>query len=123
MHPLSVSTDLISLPAMRTMALLLRHGVTDRSGDGRFYEVYPAASLNCWDIKCEGYKQKNERNVRNRVVDMLQGRLQIEGDLSKYAETDHAIDALIASLTVRAAAKGLTVKPEGGQVALAKSEG
>ena len=43
--PLSVSTDRIALPAMRAMALLHRHGVTDRSGDGRFFEVYPAGSL------------------------------------------------------------------------------
>lgn len=43
--PLSVSTDLISLPAMRCAALLGRFGVADRSGDGRFFEVYPAAAL------------------------------------------------------------------------------
>jgi hypothetical protein len=35
-RPLSVASDRIALPAMRAMALLRRHGVTDRSGDGRF---------------------------------------------------------------------------------------
>jgi predicted nuclease with RNAse H fold len=45
---LSVSADRIALPAMRTFALLVRHGVTDRSGDKKFYEVYPAGSLSRW---------------------------------------------------------------------------
>src|SRR5688572_15552106 len=35
--PLSVSTDRIALPAMRAKSLLQRYGVSDRSGDGKFF--------------------------------------------------------------------------------------
>ena len=59
--PLSVSTDRIALPAMRAMALLRRHGVTDRSGDGRFFEVYPAGSLKAWGLPHRGYKGSETR--------------------------------------------------------------
>src|ERR1700730_1724314 len=55
--PLSVSADRIALPAMRTFALLVRHGVTDRSDDNKFYEVYPAGSLSQWGLTSRGYKK------------------------------------------------------------------
>jgi predicted nuclease with RNAse H fold len=123
-NPLSVSTDLISLPAMRTMALLHRHSDTGRSD---FYEVYPAASLKCWSIPSAGYKKdkdgKKSRDVRDEMIKTLLSQLPLIGSPSMYAETDHAPDALIASLTARAAAKGLTEKSNGYQVDLAKSEG
>jgi len=41
----------------------------------------------------------------------------------EYAETDHALDALVASLTARAAVQGRTLRPEIGQVDLARREG
>ena len=56
--PLSVSTDRIALPAMRTSALLVRHGVTDGSGDKRFYEVYPAGSLSQWTRPITNKREK-----------------------------------------------------------------
>src|SRR5690606_776602 len=73
LRPLSVSTDQIALPAMRAMALLHRNEVTDKSGDGRFFEVYPAASLFCWKLPHKGYKGAGEerRTIGQSMVEQL----------------------------------------------------
>ena len=66
-RPLSVSADRIALPAMRAMALLKRHGVIDRSGDGRFFEVYPAGSLAIWKLTPkESYKKNTVESFKRR---------------------------------------------------------
>ncbi|RYD49082.1 MAG: DUF429 domain-containing protein [Verrucomicrobiaceae bacterium] len=121
--PLSVSSDRIALPAMRAMALLLRHRCVDRSGDGRFYEVYPAASLKRWGFPHSGYKNtSDEANaVRRAIRDEIQN--SFPSVPPSYANNDHALDALIASLTARAAALGLTLPPGETQGELGRGEG
>src|ERR1700730_6287257 len=64
--PLSVSADRIALPAMRTFALLVRHGVTDRSGYEKFYEVYPAGTLRQWRLTSRGYKMNTDDHKQAR---------------------------------------------------------
>src|ERR1700731_3662215 len=68
--PLSVSADRIALPAMRTFALLVRHGVTDRSDDNKFYEVYPAGSLSQWGLTSRGYKKNrpDHKEARETIL-------------------------------------------------------
>jgi predicted nuclease with RNAse H fold len=111
--PLSVSADRIALPAMRTVGLLIRHGVSDRSGDGKFYEVYPAASLKCWDLNNRGYKKDTQdgeparRNILRGLCEKMPWLVAPES----CAATSHGLDALIASLTVRAAIQNRTVQP------------
>jgi hypothetical protein len=124
LRPLSVSTDQISLPAMRAMALLKRHGVTDRSGDGRFFEVYPAGSLATWGLRHKGYKQGDHAaGKRGGILNALRAKFPVLTIPSSYAETDHALDALIAAITARLAALGLTQRPSQGQQSAAKTEG
>jgi hypothetical protein len=66
--PLSVSADRIALPAMCTFALLVRYGVTDRSGDERFCKVYPAGSLSQWGLTNRGYKRNvPDHNKREKA--------------------------------------------------------
>lgn len=48
-YPLSVSSDMVALIAMRCATLLGKLGVTDRSG-GKVVEVYPGASLRVWQL-------------------------------------------------------------------------
>ncbi|MEY4487836.1 MAG: hypothetical protein RIQ79_344 [Verrucomicrobiota bacterium] len=124
--PLSVSTDRIGLPAMRAMALLARHGVTDRSGgDGRFFEVYPAGSLKQWGLRCRDYKGPDKTAVATRralLAELRQAMPALEVD-DACARTDHAFDALIASLTTRAAALGRTLGASPAQRAVARREG
>lgn len=123
--PLSVSTDRIALKAIRANALLTRHGVKDRSGGPKFYEVYPAASLKSWGITCRGYKLIDPkcRRVRASIFEALQQKFpELElGD--EYVESSDALDALVASLTVRAAALGLTTKPGPELIPAAMREG
>jgi predicted nuclease with RNAse H fold len=124
--PLSVSTDRIGLPAMRAMALLTRHGVTDRSGgDGRFFEVYPAGSLKQWGLRCRSYKGPEKAALTTRralLAALRQAMPALQVDAS-YAQSDHAFDALIASLTTRAAALKQTLGPAPEDRATARREG
>jgi hypothetical protein len=111
--PLSVSTDRIALPAMRAMALLKRHGVTDKSGDGRFFEVYPAGSLALWELRFKSYKgsKVDARKHRIEILENLRQKLPTIVIHPDYAETDHALDALVASLTARLAVLKKTKTP------------
>lgn len=123
--PLSVSTERIALPAMRANALLLRYGMKDRSGGPRFYEVYPAASLKSWGLPHNGYERVDSecKRLRRKILNGLRKRLpwlEVDDD---YATDSDSLDALIASLTVRAAAQGLTIKPTRARLAVARVEG
>jgi predicted nuclease with RNAse H fold len=124
--PLSVSTDRIGLPAMRAMALLARHGVTDRSGgDGRFFEVYPAGSLKQWHMRYRGYKGTDKAAVvirRTLLAELRRALSELEVD-DACTQTDHVFDALIASLTTRVAAQGKTLAPKSEQCEIARREG
>lgn len=129
--PLRVAADRIAMPAMRAMALLRRHGVTDRSGpsDGRFFEVYPAASLAAWGITDIGsYKSTSAAKreaahvLRRKFLGRLRERFSlVAGD--ELAATDHALDALVVALTVHAARIGGTFPPEATQIDTARREG
>lgn len=123
--PLSVSTDRIALPAMRAMALLQRYKVTDRSGYCKFFEVYPAATLKTWGLDSRGYKRIDEECVtlRHKILSQLRQKLPWLEVSTDYAKTSDALDALIASLTVRAAYQKLTIKPTRSQVTVARREG
>jgi hypothetical protein len=96
-----------------------------KSGDGRFFEVYPAGTLSKWAISRKGYKQKNEegQTLRTAILSKLRAAMPWLVVSDEYAETDHALDALVASLTARAAVQGLTLRPELGQADLARREG
>ena len=124
-RPLSVSTDRIALPAMRAMALLRRHGVTNRRGDGRFFEVYPAGSLFCWKLRCRGYKRIDDEwaIVRREILSELQTKLRWLDVPDSYAESADSLDALVASLTARAAEQGFTMRPNQSELALTNREG
>jgi predicted nuclease with RNAse H fold len=114
--PLSVSSDLIAVAALRCQGLLTRMGVTDRSGDGRVYEVYPAAALRQWGFPSTGYKKVKGAPIREKLVGNLLAKarwLRVSDEQRGWLlESDDALDALIASLNARAARLGLTHSPE-----------
>ncbi|WP_419164393.1 DUF429 domain-containing protein [Candidatus Palauibacter sp.] len=75
--PLSVSSDLIAVPAMRAVRLLADAATgesIDRSGGGRFVEVYPAAALHVWGFPSRGYKRAKGAALRARLVSDLAER-------------------------------------------------
>jgi hypothetical protein len=128
--PLSVSTDLLGVTAFRCAALLAKLGDrVDRSGaKGLVIEVYPAAALKHWGLDAEGYKKSKGKEVRLKLVSQLCKRLKglcpLEGDHRDLCErSDDALDALIASLVVRARLLGKTSKPSSSEREHARIEG
>lgn len=124
LYPLSVSSDRIALPAMRAMALLKRHGVTDRSGNSKFFEVYPAGSLAAWELPNSGYKDPEKgRQARRGILTKLRKAMPWLDIPDAYRENADDLDSLIASLTARAAATGLTHLPNANALPAARQEG
>lgn len=129
--PLSVSADLIGHVALRCACLLAEAGrcglVIDRSGDGVVAEVYPAASLRAWGLAHAGYKQRGNREPLDDLVDKLKSYapwLHLGEAEGICRESHDAFDAVIAALTARAAAQGLTRRPRTEvEVAAASTEG
>lgn len=125
--PLSVSSDMIAIPAMRCASLLERLGVRDRSGDGRVFEVYPAAALRQWRLQYRGYKDRKDASALTVLLAGLKERaswLRISPPDERLCASCHdAFDALVASLVARAAAKGLTRRPTADELAAARVEG
>jgi predicted nuclease with RNAse H fold len=129
--PLSVSSDLIGVTAMRCAAILDSLGDSvDRSGmSGPAIEVYPAAALFRWRLPAEGYKGRARSEVRRQLVAGLCGRLEGVCEVSTAQReacesSDDALDALVASLAVRARMLGRTQVPEAGEeTARARVEG
>ena len=119
-RPLSVSTDLIGVVAMRCAYLLdrlaARGEAVDRAGSGKVIEAYPAPALTGWGMSAVGYKSRvgapRIPELLARIEDGL-GGIQMTPQQRETAGTDHnSFDALVASLVARAAALGLTQPPE-----------
>lgn len=104
--PLSVSTDLIGITAIRCAGLLSLLNVHDRSGDGRVAEVYPALALHQWGLLPRGYKGVKNTKVLATVFAELRcvcPWLNLSDEnVTLLARNDHAFDALISSLVARA---------------------
>ncbi len=126
--PLSVSSDLIAITAMRCAGLLAALEVSDRSGTGRVVEVYPAVALRRWGQISSGYKG---RAGRATVLPNLFRKLLVacpelhvpEPFARACAANDHAFDALICALVARAAAIGATDGPRAEDQGHARIEG
>jgi predicted nuclease with RNAse H fold len=124
-RPLSVSTDLIAVVAMRCSFLLDRLAArgepVDRAGSGKVVEVYPAPALGIWRVNATGYKSKAGAARLPALIAELEraiGGLELEEVERHAAESDHnCFDGLVASLVARAAALGLTQGPHPGEEA------
>ena len=130
--PLSVSTDLIGVPAFRAASLLSRLGdqdhPVDRSGAGRLVEVYPAGALRLWGLASTGYKRREGRASLATLLGELRRRTRgwLELDVAARrlcGASDDALDALIAALVARAAALGLCEPPPPEHAERAAREG
>lgn len=114
--PLSVSTNMLGVAALRAARLLAElrdRGVpVDRAGRGVVCEVYPRASRTAWDLS-------------TRDVDELLGRLPLTVAAAERARLDdeHVFDALVAALTARAVDVGATDSFPDGREDLAAEEG
>jgi hypothetical protein len=130
MWPLSVAADRIGHTAMRCaglLARLARHGhPVDRAGDGVVVEVYPAASLRRWGLPYRGYKRAQNVTTLGAVVDELLTKapwLDLGPMEASCRRSDHALDAVVAALSARAAALALVTRPDERQAGPARTEG
>lgn len=105
-QPLSVSTDRIGIPAMRWAALMQEFGVTNRAGNGQFFEVYPAAARIAW-----GLPPKDDVAALELLMAECPLFFTAAEFRSSLLQSDHAFDALICALATRAAALGFTYLP------------
>jgi len=133
-RPLSVSTDRIGVVALRCAMLLdafelpQAGAAPDRSGASVVAEVYPAAAMRRWGMRAAGYKSSV---VRDAVLDGLVANLSAAAPWLSLTDegwalcrrSDHAFDAVIASLVTRAVARGRTAGPTEDDRALAEIEG
>lgn len=110
--PLSVSTDLLGVVALRAAYLLdaldAAGVAVPRDGSGPVAEVYPAAALRRWGIRLTGsYKnvRPEARAVREHVVREIEAGLGLALPAAVHARCvashDH-LDALICALVARA---------------------
>ena len=115
--PLSVSTNMLGVTALRAARLLAelreRGMPVDRAGGGTVCEVYPAASRFAWGL------------TKVRDLTGLLSRLPLAVAPAERVQLDneHIFDALVAALTARAVAVGATDPPPPGQADLAAEEG
>ncbi|MFC4003200.1 DUF429 domain-containing protein [Prauserella oleivorans] len=128
--PLSVATDRIGLTAMRAVrvsALLARRGhVVDRAGTGLLVEVYPAAGLKQWGLPHRRYKGGKHRAAREELIGGLRKAapwLHLAEHEEFCRQRDHVLDAVIAALLARAAARGLAIEPAADERGRARTEG
>ena len=124
-RPLSVSTDLIGVVAMRCAFLLDRLAArgepVDRAGSGKVIETYPAPALTSWGLSATGYKSRVGAARLPELLSQLDeglGGIEMSGVQRDLAASDHnCFDALVCSLVARAAAVGLTQPPQAGEEA------
>jgi predicted nuclease with RNAse H fold len=131
-RPLSVSSDLIGVCAMRAAGLLaamMKKGMEiDRSGvAGRVAETYPAAAVRQWGLGHGAYKGAAKSAALEAMVDQL-ARALPQLDLGEFEEicraSDDAFDAVMCALVARATTvyRGTAQIPT-GLVQRAKREG
>jgi predicted nuclease with RNAse H fold len=140
--PLSVSSDLIGVVAMR--AALLQSSwaqpwgrLEPRDGSGRLVETYPAAALRSWKFlkrRGDGYKggskrdRDRESSERARMLAEIETAsaswLKVDAALREEARlSDHVFDAFICALTALAAKASLTYSPPANDEDAALREG
>jgi len=124
-RPLSVSTDLIGVVAMRCAYLLDRLAAiaepVDRVGSGKVVEAYPAPAMTSWGLSATGYKSRVGASRLPQLLSGLEeglGGLELRVQHRELIGSDHnCFDALVCSLVARAAALGLTQPPDPGEEA------
>jgi predicted nuclease with RNAse H fold len=132
-EPLSVSSNLLAICAMRCARLLtlIADGeALDRTGSGLVAEVYPAAALRQWQLDPRGYKGAKPEKVEKRrelvhaLATATASWLALEPTaLEHLAASDHLFDALVAALVGRAVELGQTLPIPDGHHQAATAEG
>ncbi|MCA4134260.1 DUF429 domain-containing protein [Arthrobacter sp. M4] len=130
--PLSVSADRLAHPAMRCAVIQAkiaqRWGAQSRDGSDRLAEVYPAASLKVWGMPPRRYKGAAASETAQRVSILRKLAetapwLNLLEHQDRLIASDDMLDAVVASLTARAAALHATLPPDPEHRGEAREEG
>jgi len=141
--PLSVSSDLIGVVAMRAASLQSAWASAwgqrePRDGRGRLVETYPAAALRAWGVLASrGVRYKGgggpdalaqQRQERQRITEEIESGcapwLVVEAAVREAADrSDHALDALVCALVALATVLGATKVPPRADREVARREG
>lgn len=131
-RPLSVSSDLIGVCAMRAAGLLAamsKAGIeVDRSGvRGGVAETYPATAIRHWGLASGGYKGSTQTTALGVMIDRLKkGLPQLDlGNHEAVCRSSHdAFDAVMCALVARATTQyRATIPIPRGLVQRARREG
>jgi len=124
-QPLSVSTDLIGVVALRAIRLLERlSGVgAARDGSAGVYETYPGSAVAIWDLVTSSYKPKTATDQRAAIVGALSTHLDLGGFDDQMIANDDDLDAVLCAAVAGLAASGATFVPDSDDVSLAQREG
>jgi predicted nuclease with RNAse H fold len=131
--PLSVSSNLLAICAMRCAELLVQLGGSgglDRTGAGLVVEVYPAAALRQWGFNPRGYKGSKPDKIEKRR-ELVEGVAAATSHWLELADehrvllaaNDHLFDALISAIVGRAVEIGRTLPIPDEHRAIAATEG
>ena len=123
--PLSVSTDLLGIVALRGIRILERlvGPGADRGGGAGVFEVYPAGSLAVWGLQSTGYKKKEATAARLAIVAALAEHIDLGGTEDRLVGSDDDLDAVITAVVTGLAVAGLTTAPSAENAEIAAVEG
>jgi hypothetical protein len=113
-YPLSVSSDLVAVPALKMRLLLWRMEPEARK---KALEVYPAASLARWGLPNRGYKGSRGASVRQEIagaiVSAIGQKLTLTPKQKESLVRDHnVLDSFVCALTALAQIYGLCDAPD-----------
>ncbi len=83
-------------------------------------EVYPAATLDCYNITSTGYKDKNKMKIREEILAMLKNYINISKNTDLLLENADALDSAICLLSAKDFIEGNVYYPE--RLDIAKKE-
>jgi predicted nuclease with RNAse H fold len=126
--PLSVSTDRLSMTALRCAGLMSQlrsvgHNV-DRAGFGKIVEIYPAASMRIWGLQFAGYR--NSSGARQVLIkDLLASTpwLELSGYEDLMIQSCDAFDSVIAAMATMSVCLGKSTNPSDEDLSTAQIEG
>lgn len=132
-RPLSVSTDLIGVTALRAVQIQRMMAAAtgrpvDRTGAGLVVETYPAAALAAWGLPSSRYKGAtpgSDETLAELAVAVTE-RFDVAldpADARLAATNDDAFDALVCAIVARLAATGRTTGPPADLADVAAREG
>jgi len=121
--PLSVSTDMLGVTALRCAHLQDRLArevwggeAAARDGSGALVEVYPAGALKLWELTFRGYKGRDGESARREMMARLAAAVSGRAGLAPLVEaaiaSDHVLDAIVCALVGAAVAEGSTRLPD-----------